>query len=369
LPAKPGAILDLTINETVPAGNFGINRVRWYRTNVIASTDAAEYFFIREYASGASGMQDDARALGDRLATETWISLSDAARWIVYCWNQFCAVIDGPEVCFSVRDTIYAYPLSQRYATGDRPIALAVFAGLLLAFTTTGAEVFTGQDPDGLDQKPVALPVLISQRSVATGDYFVIWAASDGLWRYSTDGGLVNLIANIMEPEHWTALVPSTIAGYLLMLDDRPCYVGFYNDGALKGFVIDLSNPNGIFWLDKGYTSAYWDPLLRKLFVLDGAILKQWDAGPTFMTALHKSRVYRQQEQAEPEWIELLASGQVATKVWTDKEGATSDSTPLELRLNRSLTRGVRNLPDNCVGRDWQVEVSTAESVQGLSID
>jgi hypothetical protein len=369
---KPGAILDLGVVESVPAGNYGVNRVRWYRTNVVGTTGAGEFFFIREYAVGTLGMQDDARKLNDLLPTDAnnmWLSLSATASWITYCWNEFCAAIDGPEVCFSVPDTIYAYPLGNRYETGGKPLALAAMNGVLLAFTTTGAERFVGQDPEAMDQKPIALPVLVSQRSVAVGDVFVIWAASDGLWMWSVDGTLRNLIAGCMEPEHWAALVPSTIAGYLLPTDERTLYVGFYNDGTLKGFVIDLANPAGIYWLDKGYTSAFYDPLLRSLFVLDSATLKQWDKGPTNMTALHKSKVYRQGETAEGSALELMASGSVGVKVWTEPNGATSDATPLTLRINRNYTRGDLPMPDGVVGRDWQVEVSTAEEVQALVID
>jgi hypothetical protein len=175
-----------------------------------------------------------------------------------------------------------------------------------------------------------------------------------------------NLIADMMEPAHWSALVPSTIAGYLFELDERVLYVGFYNDGALKGFVIDPANPLGIYWLATGYSAAYWDPLLRELFVLDGSTLKQWDAGAALMTATFKSKVYRQIEQSEPEWLEVMASGNVGVKIYTEAPNSTDDNTALVLRMDATLTRGERNMPDTVVGRDFQVEVTTSREVQGV---
>lgn len=364
--AKPGAVLDLGILESVPAGNFGINRVRWYRTNEIGTTDLADFFYLREYAEGAGGMQDDGRELGEALATGDWLPLSATANWITYCWNSFCAAIDGPEVCFSVPDAIYAYPPLNRYKTGDKPIALAAFDGVLIALTTTGAERFVGQDPDAMDQKPMALPVLVSQRSLVVAKDFAMWATAKGLVMVAPTGEWKNLTSGIMEQAHWEALGPSTIAGYLLMLDGRPLYVGFCPDGNRPGFVLDPANPAGIYWLDKGYPAAYYDPLLGALFVLDGATLKQWDAGPTMMTCSHTSKVYRTEEQAEPQTIELMANGQANVLVYTNAPNTTSDTTPLVLRMDRNLTRGEATLPETVVGRDFQVVVTTSEEVQGV---
>jgi hypothetical protein len=363
---KPGSVIDLGIIESVPAGNYGVNRVRWYRTNVIGATDMADFFFLREYAEGASGMQDDGRALGEALVTGDWLSLSATASWITYCWNQFCAAIDGPEVCCSVRETIYAYPLTHRYKTGDKPIALVAFDGVLFALTVTGAERLVGQDPDALDQKPLALPVLVSQRSVVATKGFAIYASAKGLILVEPSGAYTNLTANCMEDTHWDALVPSTIAGTLCVVDKRVLYVGFYNDGALKGFVIDPASPQSIYWLAQGYSAAYWDPLLGAMFVLDGATLKKWDAGAEMMTATFKSKVYRQIEQGEPETIELMANGSAAVKVYTNAPSSVSDSTALVLRMDRTLTRGEHTLPETVVGRDFQLEVSTADEVHGL---
>jgi hypothetical protein len=198
------------------------------------------------------------------------------------------------------------------------------------------------------------------------GESFAIWAAQDGLWYYGIDG-YRNLVGECLKKEQWEALVPSTIAGYRLEIAGRFLYIGFYDDGALKGFVVDPSNPNGIYFLDTGYASGYWDPLQRKLFVLDGTVLKQWDASSSFMTATFRGRVDRQLATTEAEWIDLLSTGNVAVKVFT--ENPLMPEAALVQRYNRTITSGLNRLSDGVAGRDWQVEVSTTGSVQALGIE
>ena len=356
--AKPGAVLALSVSESVPAGNYGVNRIRWYRTQVVAGTSEAEYLFLREYAIGASGMSDDARALGSILATETWLPLSSDATWLTTCWNQFASALVGKTVRFCVPEIIYAWPLEHEYILASKPIAQAAFAQRLLVFTEAGAEQFTGSDPGAMDQKPMALAIIASQRSLVVGESFCIWAAKDGLWYYGVDGYRC-LTAGCMKASDWAALVPSTIAGYYFTMGDRPLYVGFYNDGALKGFVVDPSNPAGIYFLSTGYAAGYWDPLLRALFVLDGTTIKQWDAGAAFMTATFRGKVNRQTAYTEGEWLDILGEGASQLKVITDS------TTP----FNRSITTGQYRLPNGAGGQDWQLEVSTAGSVQGVVIE
>lgn len=356
--AKTGAVLNLTASESVPAGNYGVNRIRWYRTQRVAGTDEAEFLFLREYAIDASGMQDDARELGAVLASETWLTLPTDAIWLTNCWNSFAAALVGKAVQFCEPGYIYAWPIEYEYVLAAKPLAAAAFAQRLLVFTESGAEVFTGQAPGAMDQKPMNLAIIVSQRSLVTGELFCIWAAKTGLWYYGTDG-YRNLVAGSMTERQWQELNPSSIIGAYLALSDRVLYVGFYNNGAKRGFVVDLSNPDGIYFLDKGYDGAYWDPLLGALFVLDGTTIKQWDAGEAFMTATFRGKLQRQVAETEAEWLELLAEGSSTVKVWVD--GVE--------RFNRTIDSGEHRIPDGTAGRDWQIEVSTSGAVQGVVIE
>jgi hypothetical protein len=370
--AKPGAVLNLSTTESPPAGNYGINRIRWYRTQTTSTQGEAEFFFLREYAVGSSGNQDDARDLGaDVLPTEfatLRLPLPADAKWLTYCWNEFAASIVGKTVRFCEPGLVYAWPLGNEYTLDNTPIALCSFAQRLLVLTSGGAELFTGDAPERLDQKPIALAPCVSSRSVVTADYWCAWAAADGLWLYSADGSTRNLTANIMDRNQWQALSPATMHCHRLDLgENMTLIVGFYNDGASKGFVLNPANDRGIYFLSQGYSAAYWDKLLRRLFVLAGADdLREWDAGASFMTAKFRSKVYRQQAHTEAQWLELLATGDVTARVFTSKTDAPSS---FQTDMNAAVQTGVTRLPDGTGGRDFQVELETQAQVQGAVIE
>lgn len=364
-PAKPGAIFDLEDNSIVPAGAYGINRIRWYRQQVAGDTGTAPYFFLREYAIGTSGMQDDARALGEELATETWIVLPNNATSLTQCWNGFAAAIVDKTVRFCEQNIIYAWPIEYEYKLNDQPLALASFAQRLVVLTDAGAEVLTGQEPGGMDQQPLKVPPIVSVRSLAVGRRFCMWATADGIHYLGEDARLGvgdrNLLADCIKPEQWAAFNPETVAGYLLELGDRTLYIGFYTDDAVarRGFVVDPLNPQGFYPLSQGYTSAYWDPLLRKLFVLEGSTLKQWDAGDTFMTGTWRGKRWRQVADTEAEWLELVCEGTTQTKLIVD------GTTEMDVALDQDQHR----VENGTEGREWECEFSTTTSVQGLVVE
>jgi hypothetical protein len=360
--AMPGAIIDLITSESVPAGNYGVTKIRWYRTQTVNALGDAEFFFLREYAIGLTGMQDDGRELGTDVlptaANTLRLPLPSTAKGLTYCWNQFAAALVGKTVRFCEPTLMYAWPLGNEYEVGDTPIALAAFAQRLLVLTSHGGELFTGTDPEGMDQKPVAIAPIVSARSLVVGESFCIWAAADGLWYWGLDG-YRNLVGECLKPEQWAALVPSTIHGHYFEIGNRPVYIGFYNDGALKGFVVDPTNPGGIYFLSAGYTAAYWDKLQRKLFVLDGATLKQFDGDASFMTASFKGKINRQIAETEAEWLELLAHGMTTVKLWVD--GANV--------YDHEIAKGEHRTHDGTEGREFQLEIASNMPVQGIVVE
>ena len=368
---RAGAVLNLTPNGTVPAGNYGVTKIRWYRTQTTGTLGEAEFFFLREYALGAAGQQDDARDVGADVlpssAENMRLPLPNTATCLTQCWNEFAAALVGKTVRFCEPGFIYSWPLSCEYIVNDTPVAIAVFSQRALVLTSAGAELFTGTDPEAMDQKPMALAPIVSARSLVVGETWCCWAAADGLWYYGIDG-YRNLVERSVDPAQWAALSPSTMHAHFLQVGDKQLIVVFYNDGTNKGLVVDPQNPEGVYFLSEGYTAAYWDKLLRRLFVLVGSSLREWDAGASFMSAVFKSQVFRQQNfEDSAEWVELVGTGSMTVKVFTENP-ASPDAALIE-RMSRSLTTGVHTLPAAAVGRDWQVELNwTDGGFQALSI-
>lgn len=357
--AKPGAVLNLTPNEAPPSGNHGINRIRWYRTQV-ADDGSASFFFLREYAVGASGQQDDGRPVGPDIlptgAGSIRLPIPSDAKWLTYCWNGFAAAISQNEVVFCEPSLIYAWPDGSRY-TVPKPIALAAFAQRLMVFTERGFEVFVGSDPFSMDQKPMDGAVLVSEDSVVVGDSFVMWAASDGLWMYGA-GVHKSLTSECLTREQWAEIQPATIRGALLVLNERPMYFGVYGSAPnLQGFVVDTTNPAGFYRLSDGYVALRWDKVLRQLFVSQGEAVSKWNAGASAMTATFRGGIARQETEVEAAWLEILGSGSVKLTV----DGVNV--------YEHQISTGQHRTHDGTQGREFQLEVSTTTSVQGVVLE
>lgn len=298
---KSDARITLSSLENAPAGAYGINRRRIYRTET-GATGATEFFFLYEmaYASGGQSWTEDGRALStDVLKTQgdsplgAWLPCPSDAKWLTQLWNQMAVVISGKSIRPCVAGTIYAYPYEYELLIADQPVALGVWGQNLLVLTTGTPSVITGQDPASLSEQPLdGIPFnasCSSELSVVSLGQGVAWAGPDGLC-YLGNGGSRVLTSGLIHPEQWKAMNPQTMVAsqYYGM------YVCSYWDGsAWRGFMIDPGNPTGVFWLDTGYPVMFFDKRTSALFVLDGGNVRKWNAGASFMTASFTSKAYR----------------------------------------------------------------------------
>lgn len=359
---KPGAIIDIASFSSVPGGNHGINRIWIYRT--VASEGGADFYFLREITSATTVTQDDGRQPGtDALQSNgpsgttgrVWLPPPSDLKGLVGMWNGMMAGISGRSVRICEPFRFYAWPAVYETLPEDTPVALAVFQKNLVILTTGRPLVGNGSAPEAIDAPPVELIApCVSVQSVASLDHGVVWASADGLAYVGSKGAPRLLTDGILQRQDWQALNPSTMVGANYL----GWYVAFYQvEGAWKGFAIDPVNPQGIYFLDPGYSAVYADPLQKALYVLDGTSVKKWDAGGLPLTVTHKTKVFRTAAPVNFGAMELVASSYPWTvKIWADGT----------LRVNRSITsRAPFMLPSGFLADEWQLELSGQGALQG----
>ena len=204
LSMKPGAVVNIgnTIAlESAPAGNYGINRRRIYRTQT-GTNGTAEFFFLREVAIATTVTSDDARALGELLPTEGFLPPPSAGFGIISLWGGMMAMLGGRALYVSEAGYPYAYPLRNQKELKDTPVATAKWAQNLLVLTSGAPVVFNGQDPQSLsDQPPRMAHACLSARSVVGFAHGVVWSSNEGLAYYGdrsvveNDGGITSIHA------------------------------------------------------------------------------------------------------------------------------------------------------------------------------
>ncbi|MBA3622859.1 MAG: hypothetical protein H0W48_00005 [Methylibium sp.] len=356
---KPGAVITVSNMGTAgPTGNYGITLKRIYRTQT--GSAATEFFFLREVAIGADSTTDDARALGETLPSSTWLIPPADLKGLHGLWNGMMAGISGRSVRYCEPFKPYAWPLTYETLLVDvTPVALGSFQQTLLVLTNGVPYAITGTSPDAMSEQRVELDqACVSAASVQSFGHGVVYASPDGLTYIGTNGPPRVLTAGLMQREDWQALVPATIVG----AQYEGAYMGFYNDGTLKGFVIDPLNPSGLYFLDTGYAASYYDRLQDALYVLDGTAIKKWHDAVGAMTVRFRSRVVRLPAPCNMGYAEVTADAYPVTmRLYADGV----------LRFTKTVTsRDVFGMPSGYLADDFQVELEAAAgaAVQGAAL-
>ena len=357
LTCKPGAIVDLTGLPAAPAGNYGINRRRIYRTSV-GSTGVSVFLFLREETIGTTSTTDDARALGDELATGGWDVPPADAYGLIGLWNGMASMLSGKAVWFTEPYTPYATPSRYKFPVQNKPVAQAKWEQNLLVLTTGAPVILQGQDPNSMSETPSRLGfACMSARSVVEFKHGVVWASNEGLAYTGSDSLLTE---GVLTQRQWKLLKPETmIAGRYGRL-----YVCSYDDGtgSRKGFMFDpLSPAQGIWFLSTGFDACWYDELSDQLYVLEGGNVRKFDGGDTLLTAKYTSKKFHQTSKRNFAWCKVVADAYpVTAKVYADGV----------LRHQRTVpSEDAFTLPDGFIAEDWQGEVqSSVGSVQAMRL-
>ena len=336
-----------------PAGNYGINRIRIYRTQT-GATGATEFFFLREITIGTTSTQDDNRTLGEVLATTTWLPAPDDLTRLKALWNGMAAGISEGGVRFCEPYVPYSWPIAYDVIPPDsKPVALGVFGQNLLVLTNGRPLLVAGTSPDSMDQQPLEFSqACAAPDSVVSMGAGVAWASEDGLCWYGAGGARV-LTAGLMTRDDWQALDPTSIIGQQY----EGLYFGSYDDGTgRKGFFIDLGNPTGLYFMDTGYTALHFDELQDQLYVLSGTDVQRWDGGTTAMRVRVRSKQFRAPRPMNFGCAEVVADNYPLTfRLFAD--GVLQHTQRVESVEPFRLPGGYRAL-------DWQMELETTGAVQ-----
>ena len=356
LTCKPDDTVTINSLAAAPAGAYGINKIRIYRTQ--ESTTGADFYFLREIGSTNVTTTDDNRALGEVMPSTTWLMPPADSKWLTGLWNGMMALISGRSIRFCEAYTFYAWPIAYEVLPSNaQPVALATYGQNLVVLTNGNPSLITGGSPESMDEQPVEFAqACVAPLSAVGMGHGVAWASPDGL-AYVGSGGARLLTQGVMTRDDWQALNPGSIKA--VMYEGR--YHATYTvDGVKKGFVLDPANPSGIYFLDFGVTAMHLDELQDALYVLDGVNVQKFDAG-TAKTVTFKSKLFHQPKPVPGfACAEVVAESYPVTfKLYAD--GVLKHTQTVASTLPFRLPGGYR-------AQDFQIEVSTTGAVQMVAM-
>lgn len=367
---KPGATFNITTLAAPPTGsgnNRGINRIRIYRT--VAGESSTSFFFLKDVSLPATSTTDNNVTPGtDTLPSKLYAMPPSDLKCLTGLWNGIMAGITGKSVRYCEMNRPHAWPSAYETLCTDTPVALGVFEKSLVIATTGRPRLVYGEAPEAMSDSPIEFNAgCVSQRSMVSLGHGVAWATADGLAYVGNKRNAGLLTEEVMTRDDWQALNPSSIIG----CQYAGMYFGFYDTGGsvYKGFVVDPDNPDGIRFLEQGYTAAFYDELEKQMYVVQTTSVRKWDAGSTYMTASDTSKVFRLPRPENPAVAEVIADAYPVTfKLYAGKHGDTGWPAG-SLRHTRSVTsREPFNLPGGYLADDLQVELSGNVAIQGAAI-
>ena len=362
-----------------PSGSYTVNRVRIYRTQTTASSNAP-FLFRREIAAGLTSTIDDNRDLSaEPLPSVDWLPPPADLTNLTGLWNGMMAGISGNAVRFCEAFKPYAWPIAYDVLPPDsKPVALKVFGQSLLVLTTGRPRLVTGGTPDALDDQPIEwTEACVSARSAVSFGHGVAWACPDGLAYFGASGPKM-ITQGLMTRADWQAIKPETIVGSMY----EGAYLGTYTvAGVTKGFLVDPLNPSGIFFTDVPASAFFFDEYQDQLYLLDGSNIKKWNAG-TALTTTTRSKIFTTPRATSFGCFEVIADQYPVSFILDSVNMNPADvskiilanplltaPTPSSIRYSATInTNNALRLPSSFLGDYWQIELSSTGPVQSASL-
>ena len=285
-PCDPTDIVDVEFGQDVtltalpgaPTGNYNIATKRVWRAEFDGTN--APYFLVAELPIGQSSFVDNIpdENLGEVLSSAAYYPPPSDMHSIVALANGIVVGASSNMVAVSEAGFVHAYdPLNQQ-PVNYPVVGVGGYESFAVIVTEEFPYLMSGSSPDlmSLDELPIRQGC-VSKRSIATGEFGVVYASPDGLVAIGPGGSFSVATEPYMTRDDWLALNPSSI--HACVHDGR--YIAFYDTGSVQGgFVFDPRNPGyGLTFLDWWASATYPDALADNLFLVinDNEVVK-WDS-------------------------------------------------------------------------------------------
>ena len=305
-PSDPSEMKEVETGQAITLSDFAapaigfktVVAIRIYR--IAVGEVEADWFFVAEIPAPQIDYVDDLpdKALGDALSTETYDLPQTSARSLIPVGNGIFATFEGNEVAFSEPYLPYAYPDRFRMSIPERIVALGnvgggILTGGVLAILTsshpyhisTAHPASTRIGPEDFQQiRQPELTPCVSPRSVVSTEFGLLFAASDGLRVFKSDGPSSLVTGDLISAKEWVS-----------MFDPINIRAGFF-DGVYYGWFgqngFALQTRNGILtWTGLPAHAVYTDSL--GMFIASQGAIYAWDSEPGMLRGEFRSKVFR----------------------------------------------------------------------------
>jgi hypothetical protein len=352
-----GSTVDLDTFDPMPSGSHGITLRRIYVSVSGGSFQRCLEIAVASTSATDTGTRGAVLQTGGATTKPAWLVPPDDMAGIIELWNGMLGGNTAKQYLVCVPNSPHAWPVEYRRTVPEQIVGTATWGSNWFIATTGIPRVAFGTTPGGMADAPVRFKqACVSKRSVKGVGHGVCWASNNGLC-YHGERGTFILTERLLTKAQWRALVPDTIIG----ASWGRWYIGFYNDGTRKGFMIDTLQPDGIIWLEQGAYGVFEDTISENLYLLDTAYaVRKWDSG-SVGSATFKSKVVRHPYETNPGAARIVASTYPVTfSLWANGNLVVN---------GKSVTNDQAfRLPGGYVASEFQAQATGTGPIEGVFI-
>lgn len=352
---KGGSTVTLASFPAAPSAAIGVVARRLY-VSTGGDYRLVGQFAITDTSYLDGGNRSSVLQTGGDSSKPAWVEPYDGMIGLIELWNGMHGGFYEKLYGVCVPYYPHAWPVQYRRQVPDRIVGTAKFGQSWVLATTGIPRVVEGRAPEGMQDRPINLKeACVSKRSVVSVEHGVCWASNRGLCYYGTKGAAI-LTRDLMTEAEWRALVPSTIIGAFW----QGYYIGFYNDGTRRAFMVNTNAPEqGFILVPQGAYAVFSDPLSGSLYILDsGNVIKKWDAGSVASLTV-KSRTFRHPYACNAGAARIIATTYPVTfSLWAD--GA------LKVNAQTISSDAPFRLPGGYMAEEFTYQVSGVGPIEGV---
>lgn len=264
-----------TWTRDAPHNTTGLVK-RVYRTD-----SAGTYQMVADVALATSTLNDttlEADLPGVALESQTYLQPPTDLTALISIPNGCLVGISGRNLCYSEPYQPHAWPAANQKALDWNGVSLGSLGNTVIVTTEGSHYVAVGSDPASVTpEKAVSMYPCVSKRGTAPTPYGVAWPTHDGI-AIQTPSGADLMTKSLFTRREWELIDGASIIATV----HGGRYVARYRMLGAEVTSIMLLDPGdtpAMFAATPQATGIYSDPRTGSLYLLDGPLVKKWDAG------------------------------------------------------------------------------------------
>lgn len=261
-------------SRNAPLNTSGMTK-RIYRS---AGT-GGQFLFVDEIPVAQTTYNDTkpGTQLGELIATANTLPPPKNLTSLIALPNGCLAGLADNELCFSDPYMPYSWPIVNRYSFSGRGVAAIPAGNSVIVLTDSFPILFTGSDPEAMSPSVVeTYAPCVSKRGAVDVGGGCLYPSFDGLW-IASPGRVEKVTKQLYREDEWSELNPSSFDA---VFHDGRYYAYFQVDPLQSGaiFVLDLSEPDSVIFVDERADALYRNKIDGLLYVAKDSKIHQWDS-------------------------------------------------------------------------------------------